>query len=84
MSKLNVGQLIDLLSGFPADLPVAVDGYEGGATEHVGVQRRMVRANAYPTEWYFGEHDTSPIGDEATLDCVVISRLDRPEARRRP
>ncbi len=74
--KLNVGQLIDLLSGFPSDLAVVVDGYEGGVTEHLYVERTKVEENYHEGGGYiFGEHGTHPISpEEATLEVVAIHR----------
>lgn len=76
MSRMNVGQLIDLLSGFPSDLPVVVDGYEGGLTEHIHVERTWAVEDYYAGESYiFGEHGDRPLSSQdATLEVVAIHR----------
>ena len=74
MSKLNVGQVIDLLSGYPSDLPVVVDGYEDGMTEGLLIERIKVAPNVY-SEWWNGEHEQDPLPVErATLEVVAIHR----------
>lgn len=54
--RMTVGTLIDALQKYPRDLPVVVDGYEGGATSRLV----LVLTDVYPDvngEGYFGEHE---------------------------
>lgn len=72
---MNVGQLIDLLSGFPDRLPVVVDGYEGGLTEHILVSEMDVTPNYYEGSTHiFGEHGDRPFPDDPHMRVVAIQR----------
>lgn len=75
MTKLNVGQLIDLLSGLPSDLPVVVDGYEGGLTEYLLVGEIDVEPNYYEGSGHiFGEHGDRPMDGDPKMRVVAIQR----------
>lgn len=68
---MNVRELRAALDEYPDDLPIAVDGYEGGFTENVHLRQVDVRPNVH-TEWYYGEHeevnsDTPPEGHRTLL-----------------
>lgn len=55
---MTVEELIKVLSTFPQDLPVVVDGYEGGVDDKFEVQRAKVKWDAYKEGYdYFGDHD---------------------------
>ena len=80
---MRVSELIEHLSSLDPDLPVLINGYEGGYHE---LERSFLRvAWTFPNrflddyEWYYGPHWESHTGAEGAAEGVVI---DRPEWRR--
>ena len=57
---MNVGELIQLLNDYPADLRVMVDGYEDGYDdlEPGCVRVREMRLNVNK-KWYYGRHEVA-------------------------
>jgi hypothetical protein len=53
---MQVKELIKLLSEYPENLDVVLQGYEGGYTENLSVQTIVVKLN-HNKEWYYGEHE---------------------------
>lgn len=74
---ITVGELIAELSKFPADLPVMVNGYEGGYDypSLVQVQRMYPGWNDEEMSELFGRYE-NPYGDDdkPQFDTVVIER----------
>ena len=56
---MTVSELCELLANYPQDLPVMVDGYEGGfddvAANQVAIQDIQLDVNKF---WFYGRHDT--------------------------
>lgn len=59
---MNIGQLIEKLQAFPADLPVLVDGYEGGLTEAKDPVVKSVVFNCRESD-YYGPHEEEEYWD---------------------
>ena len=66
---VTVGELIDALRRYPADLPIVMHGYEGGYGE--GPKPRLIRIarDVYDTkvEWWNGPHEEDCDGEIALL-----------------
>ena len=81
---MKVSELIEHLSSLDQDLPVFVNGYEGGYHELEGGLLRA--AWMFPDrflgddEWYFGPHLESPPGAEGAAESVVIDRPGWPQS----
>lgn len=56
MEMITVGELITLLQEFDADLPIIVDGYEGGFDYPLDPQEIEIVTDVN-TESYYGAHD---------------------------
>ena len=74
---MTAGQLIEILSKYPSDLPVLVEGYETGFDPI----HSIVPAKAIPNPEN-QEHDGEFEKDERGSDCVI--RLGKPEYRLSP
>ena len=80
---MKVSELIEHLSSLDQDLPVFVNGYEGGCHE---LERNPLRvAWVFPDrylddEWYFGPHLESPTGAEGAAESAVIDRPGWPQS----
>ena len=78
---MTVAELIDLLSSYPGDLRVVVDGYEDGFDdlnpELIGAIELALNQNEH---WFLGRHEAvgSLGGDEAAGDTVPAIALRRP------
>jgi hypothetical protein len=59
---MNVQQLIDMLSEYPKDSMVVVNGYEGGVSEVTDASKCMLRLHVHDT-WFYGEHEIDKEGD---------------------
>ena len=55
---MNVQELIEALSQFPADTPVVVRGYESGYNDIQDVRPLSIQLNVNQT-WYYGAHGLS-------------------------
>lgn len=55
--KYTVKELADALSSFDPDLPVTLNGYEGGHTESVHIEVLTLSVNVNDGVDYYGEHD---------------------------
>lgn len=55
---MTIAELRELLANYPQDLPVMVEGYEGGFDDVTAnnVATKQVRLEVNP-EWYYGRHD---------------------------
>lgn len=72
--KVNLEQLITLLINIHREhgnLPVTVDGYESGVTEHLGLKVTKVETNVN-NSWWEGEHEESDTMSDLTV--LNISR----------
>ena len=75
---MTVNELIKLLTTYPPDLPIMVDGYEEGVDDlepHL-VLTRDVRMNVN-TAWCFGRHEEAFEGDKhenAPITHAIIFR----------
>ena len=77
---MKISELIEHLCAFDPDLPVFVDGYEGGYHEADPglIRAAWVFPDRYLTddEWYYGTHLESRPGAEGAEECLVIDRPD--------
>jgi hypothetical protein len=75
---MKVKQLMEMLQKFDPELPVFVNGYEGGYdTPQLPFQSPMkLNVHDYENEWYYGIHELHRISDTVKADCeaVIISR----------
>ena len=53
---MKVKELIDQLLTFDQDCDIVVDGYEGGVTEYLSIEKVKVVCNIN-NQWYYGEHE---------------------------
>lgn len=77
---LTVSQLIQELSKYSPDMPVMVDGYEGGycAVEPEKIFQHLVFYN--PREEYYGKYQTAQTGQSNESEQVlIISRKGKRE-----
>ena len=73
---VTVKDLIEKLSSFPPNLPVFVEGYEGGFSDILVVKQVSIALNQHKEDW-FGPHEEDP----DSKDCaVVILRGSNPNA----
>ena len=77
---MTIAELQELLATYPQDLPVMVDGYEGGYDDAAAerIATKEVRLEVNP-EWYYGRHDGPEIESvefrDANYDGPVITAL---------
>ncbi len=77
---MTVGELVQLLKGYPPDLRVMVQGYEDG---HDDLETRFVDAGEarlnVNSAWYYGRHEQVLKGDKPTgHETVRALFLHRP------
>ena len=55
---MTIAELREILANYPQDLPVMVDGYEGGYDDAAGdrIATREIQL-AVNKEWFYGRHD---------------------------
>ena len=76
-----VQELMELLSKYPADIRVVVDGYENGYDDvkEELISVRAVRLNV-GKEWWDGQHDDAcdePNKDGSSVSVLAIRRSSR-------
>lgn len=82
---MTIAELGELLANYPQDLPVMIDGYEGGFDDvdigRIAIREIQLDVNKY---WFYGRHDLpgedkppSPrdIGDPPNRHGPVVSAL---------
>ena len=78
---MTVGELRNLLEGFPSDLRIGLNGYEGGVHDvfPCNLREKITVLNVH-TEGYYGPHDIFNGGVcEGEVDKILmISRLRCP------
>lgn len=71
---MKVKELIQELQKYDQEIPVMVDGYEGGITEK-GVLVKLVSVNRNKNkEDYYGEHEEDDKAQTPHDEAVLISR----------
>lgn len=55
-NKMKVKELIEKLSQYDPELPIFIEGYEGGCDDADLIQEIEVIRDAN-TEWYYGRHE---------------------------
>ena len=64
---MTAAELIELLSKYPADMRVIVNGYEGGYDDITAPVKTPIKLNFYK-QWYYGPHtDGGTEHDEIAL-----------------
>jgi hypothetical protein len=71
---MTVGELIAALRTVPEDMPVFVDGYEGGYDQAKTPRVAKVSGAGDLGEWFLGSHDDADEDDEDSFDAVIIGR----------
>lgn len=72
----TVGELIEILKGFPPNLPMITSGYEGGYENFY--PPRVVKVNHEPKNPYWdGEFQIAEKLDTEAFDVVVLERTVR-------
>jgi hypothetical protein len=71
---LTVGELMLLLAEHPVEMPVLVDGYEGGYDRPHVHRRRVCKPEEYRPAW-IGEYARALESDgDGPFDALVLSR----------
>ena len=70
---MDVGELTDILRGYPDDLPVVLDGYEGGYGDNIEFKIIQIVRNVHE-ETYYGPHDDAEDGQEG--ETVLLLERD--------
>jgi hypothetical protein len=73
---MTIRDLIGKLQTFDPNLPVMVDGYEGGVDTPGDIYQAPIILNVND-KWYYGKHEilTKPFSyDDAVSNAVIISR----------
>lgn len=76
---MNCSELIALLSSFPPQARVIVDGYEGGFSDATKLDLVNIKADANPDVDYYGRHlidDQGPTTEAAVWIQGVNARGD--------
>ena len=79
---MTVGQLVELLQGYPQDLRVVVNGYEDGyddlSPEQVSAVRIALNTGKHDWEGRHGDPGGStgrPAADSDVVDALVLQRV---------
>ena len=63
---MTVQELITQLQNFPKDMPVVVDGYEGGCDDLNTLDEVKVDLNVN-NEWFYGSHEPNKKGPSTVV-----------------
>ena len=74
---MTVKQLINNLSKLPEELPVLVDGYEGGLDDVTGTKITRIDFDAND-EWWYGHHE---LNHESKNQAVYLKTNKRSAAQ---
>jgi hypothetical protein len=73
---MTIKELVAMLKDFPPDMPVIVNGYEGGYNDVSDVvSKKIVLDYNSPETWYYGSHedvDDDYKGDKKTATALLI------------
>ena len=67
---MKVWELINLLTRLDPDMIVVISGYEGGLTEIVSIEEKMV--NGKNREWWLGEYKETTLDDRNGLKTLRL------------
>ena len=59
---MTKAELIEMMSEYPEDTMVVIQGYEGGLEDITEVEKIKLKLN-YNTSWYYGPHKADNNGD---------------------
>ena len=62
--NMTVKALIKRLQTLPKKMGVVTAGYEGGYSDIVDINKFVKIKRSVHKEWYYGQHDEDPSGDE--------------------
>jgi hypothetical protein len=68
---MKVKELIEQLQKFDPELPVMIQGYEGGIDAPEKPYQTPIRLNVHE-EWYYGKHEIHNVTDAEKADCEAI------------
>jgi hypothetical protein len=74
MEGMTVSELVKLLSKYPQDARVVLDGYEGGLDDVVDIATIPLHANANPDIDYYGVHLFDPATPTETAVWIKARR----------
>lgn len=75
---MTVQDLIRILSRYPSDLRVVVEGYEDGVDDlGPGLIREIEIILDKNTDWWSGKHERAWRGDAGTVPALLLGRPHR-------
>ena len=72
----TVQDLMRILSRYPADLRVVVEGYEGGIDDLEPSDIRQIVLDKN-TDWWNGRHEATSRGENGTVQASLLGRPHR-------
>lgn len=72
----TVGELMEILKGFPSDMPVVTSGYEGGYENIYHPEIRIVKHEP-ENRYYLGEFQFAKDSDKETIEVLALERVVR-------
>jgi len=77
MTRFTVAEMIAALSGLPGNLPVVVNGYEGGLEDAITPQQVAIELNVNAsTSTYYGPHEIADDPDKGLPAVFIGTRWD--------
>ena len=78
VKSTTVRDLMRILSGYPADLRVVVEGYEGGIDDlEPSDIRQLEIVLDKNTDWWNGRHEATSQGESGTVQALLLGRPHR-------
>jgi hypothetical protein len=74
--NFTVGQLIEILKGFPPDMPVVVSGYESGYENFYQPTIRKLTHNPENMYWD-GQFQPAEARDKEAFEAIILAREGR-------
>lgn len=68
---MKIRELIEKLQKFDPELPVMVEGYEGGIDVPEEPYQTPIKLNVHE-EWYYGKHEVAHVTDTEKADSVAV------------
>jgi hypothetical protein len=72
----TAGELIEILNGFPNDMPVLTSGYESGYDNIYQPSAKKLK-HIPENRYYEGEFQIAEEGDQETFEAVILERVTR-------
>ncbi len=72
----TAARLIEILKGFPPDMPVVVSGYENGYENFY--QPQTMQLSHHPENKYWdGQFQPAEAGDKNAFEAIILAREER-------